>query len=327
MTVSVVFASTKGGVGKSTLSTNVCAAFAKMYPNKNILYCDLTLTRSLSKILLGDTAPSSMMTVIDKMRVREINKSRALKFTLASILPVIGIAITMAWVRALGLLCTYGLAIYWKFLRPIKQTVNPWELAAQSSLAPNLRALVGGDLLARAAKTFPWKTAINEWKVPANVHLVIWDIDNTLDDYATFALSVSNKVCIPASLNLFDFERLVVDPRNNPLFGFIAALPPKTRPVYSTVIFNRLRCVKNAEDGLGEFEISAADRSLREELETRFTEHGNFEHFTIMRELAPTILSAMYAQKTPIIFLKQTPQLGSALEGAKQNLETIARLL
>lgn len=327
MTRSVVFASTKGGVGKTTLSTNICAAYAKIHPGKKILYCDLTLTRSLSKILLGETAAASMMDVINKMRVRETKREKAIKMTLASGVPMLAFAFLFSWSYCFFLLGVYAVVIHLSFFRPIKQSVNPWGMAAQSTLAPNLRVLVGGDLLAKASRTFPWKTAINEWNVPPEVDLVIWDLDNMMDDYATFALSVSDKVIIPASLNLFDFERLVIDPRNNALFDFIRAIPAKLRPTYSTVIFNRLKCVKNAEDDKAEFEISAADRSLRDDLETRFAEQGQFERFTIMRELAPSLLSAMYVQKLPIVFLKPTPQLNPALEGACKNLENIARFL
>lgn len=327
MTRSVVFASNKGGVGKTTLSTNVCAAYVKANPGKKVLYCDLTLTRSLSKILLGETAPSSMMTVIDKMRIREKKREKAIKFTLASIIPMVAISMTFSWSYCFFLMGVYVLAIHIAFFRAIKQVVNPWELAAKSTLAPNLRVLVGGDMLAKVSRSFPWKTAINEWHVPAEVDVVIWDLDNTLDDYATFAMSVSHKIIIPASLNLDDFERLVTDPRNNALFSFVQDLPAKLRPTYSTVIFNRLKVLKNAENATAEFEISAGDQSLRETLETRFAENGQFEHFTVMRELAPTLLNAMYSQKLPIVYLKPTSQLTSAYEGACQNLNNIARFI
>lgn len=81
MTRTVVFANNKGGVGKSTISCNLAAVTARLLPDKRILYIDLTLTESISKILLGDATPASMSKVLGLLS--EVRTRRATAKTTA----------------------------------------------------------------------------------------------------------------------------------------------------------------------------------------------------------------------------------------------------
>lgn len=282
MTRTVVFANNKGGVGKSTLSTNLAAAYALKYPNREILFVDMTLTRSISSLLLGDATVFSMASIISMLSTVKRRRENAMRFSVGSI-PVLAVfmyafSLPFAVMTLIGYLVLLYLYLYKYALR----IVDPTKYSSRSTLFPNLSVLVGGETLANISRDFPWKVACSEWHIPASVNLVIIDIDNTLDDYARWAMSVANDIVIPTrsvrqgsrgkvpphptpphprstqasrkkprdwlflahSLNEFDFERLGVDPRNNSLFEFVEKLKlPKLR--YKCVIFNRVRCAQN----------------------------------------------------------------------------------
>lgn len=315
---SLVFLNNKGGVGKSTLAVNLSAAYAHAHPDKTVLFVDLTLTKSLARHLLGDAPPARSADLLRALGLRRATRRRAL-FWAASLFPF---AAALSYVRVVpGTVALLALAALVWFRTRRGARVDVLALAATSTHAPNLRVLVGGETLVPAAGALRWREAVAEWAAPA-ADLVVFDLDNVLDDLARFATGVAAFVVVPASLNMFDFDRLCVDPRNGGLFEFLATLPAGRRPALGAVIFNRLRVVGG--DDNGDFAVSAADRALQEELEARFAEKGEVGRFARMRELAPSVVRAMLDRATPVAFLPPTTQLGAALEAARGTLAALA---
>ena len=328
MTRSYVFANNKGGVGKSTLSTNVVAAYAKAFPAKKILFVDLTLTKSIARILQGDVPFAPVYAVVERMCAQKRHRRRALWILLVTAPAAVAV---LAVGRALGaaLFFAYAAGMLWYYRKRASRRVNPLEYACVSEHAKNLHVLVGGESLARAAKDFDWRTAAGEWTVPASVDVVVFDVDNVLDDFARFAFAVSQGVVVPSTLNMFDFERLCVDPRNNSLFDFLLAMPAKARPAVSCVLFNRVKCTANAkeEDDTETFGISASDRALRDAVEARFEEKTTVGKYLMVRELAPSVMNAMSDQRKPVAMLAGSAHLGTALEGAQDNFARVAKVI
>ena len=325
MTRTYSFCSNKGGVGKSTLSTNLAAAYALAHPNETILYCDLTFTKSISNILCGSTNPASMMGVIHMMSGVSRRRDAAKRLATIVIPLLAGVVYMLPLVPGaifVGLFCGVMYTYVFKY---VLQRVDPLASSCTSTLAPNLRVLVGGETLAAASKEFPWETAVKEWKVPSSVDVVIFDLDNVLDTYAKFALMVSNHVIIPSSLNLMDFERLCIDPRNNSIFDFIKELPKKHQPTIKGVVFNRVKCIGNAADDEDDedFKMSASDSSLRDKLVGMFNAKLPVGTFALMRELPPSTIFAMLDSSKPIPFLANT----KPFESAKSNFRRIANSL
>jgi hypothetical protein len=225
----------------------------------------------------------------------------------------------------------YALCMLLYYRKKVARKVNPMEFASMSTHSKNLGVLVGGESLARASKGFDWKIAAGEWTVPADVDVVVFDVDNVLDDFARFAFSVSDGVVVPSTLNMFDFERLCVDPRNNALFDFLREMPAGKRPKVSGVVFNRVKCVANAkkdeieDDVADEFDISASDKSLRDGVEARFEEKVHVGRYAMVREMPPSVMNAMFDQRKPVCMLSASSHMGTALEGAKDNFSRVAK--
>lgn len=323
MTRTYSFCSNKGGVGKSTLSTNLAAAYALAHPDEKVLYCDLTFTKSISNILCGETTPASMLGVIHMMSGIRRRRDTAKKFSYIIIPIVAAIMYAFPIVPALIVLCAFGGFLYVYLFKYVLQRVDPLASSCASSLAKNLHVLVGGETLASASKEFPWETAVNEWFVPPSVDVVFFDLDNVLDTYAKFALLVSDYVIIPSSLNLMDFDRLCVDPRNGSIFDFINTLPKKKKPIVRGVIFNRVKCMSAKDEDEDDFKISASDMELKESITKSFKEKISVQTFVLMRELPPSTIHAMLNSKKPIPMLSKN----KAFESAQDNLRRIANQL
>ena len=323
MTRSFAFCSNKGGVGKSTLSTNVAAAYALAHPKETILYCDLTFTKSISNILCGSSTPSSMMGVIHMMSAIKRRRESARQLMMPALPLLAGFVYMLPLFPCILFLGAAGALAYAYVFKYVFQRVDPLASATASTLANNLKVLVGGETLAAASKEFPWETAVNEWTVPASVDVVIFDLDNVLDSYAKFALMVSNHVIIPSSLNLMDFDRLCIDPRNNSVFDFILGLPKKHRPTVKGVVFNRVKCMANDADDGNDFKISASDATLRDKLIGMFRAKIPVETFALMRELPPSTIFSMLDANRPIAMLADT----KPFESAKENLRRLANAL
>ena len=273
---------------------------------------------------MGDAPFAPTLAVVERMCAQQKHRRRAIW-----LITVTGpAAVLMAYLgRAFGagLFACYVITMVWYYRRRAARKANPLDMSAVSSLAKNMHVLVGGETLARAAPHFDWKVAVSEWTVPATVDVVVFDVDNVLDDFARFAFAVSQGVVVPATLNMFDFERLCVDPRNNPLFDFLHDMPAKKRPAIAGVVFNRVKCVANQSDDEAEtFGISASDRGLREKVEARFAEKGTVGSYAMVRELPPSVMNAMFDQRKPIAMLEN---MGATLDGAKENFARVAKTL
>jgi cellulose biosynthesis protein BcsQ len=324
MTRTFSFCSNKGGVGKSTLSTNLAAAYALAHPEETVLYCDLTFTESISNLLCGETKQASMMGVIHMMSGIRRRRESAKKFAWVAIPVFAGVVYILPLAPAILFLIAFVVMVYAYVFKYVLQRVDPLAASCTSSLAKNLHVLVGGETLAAASKEFPWETAVKEWNVPSSVDVVIFDLDNVLDEYARFALMVSNHVIIPSSLNLKDFKRLCVDYRNNSIFDFLNGLPAKQRPTVKGVIFNRVKCFKEeTDDDQGEFQITASDASLRDQLIGLFGAKTPVHTFSLMRELPPSTIFAMLDASKPIPMLPSN----KAYDSAKENLKRLANNL
>lgn len=319
-----------GGVGKSTLSANVVAAYAKSFPQKKILFVDLTLTKSIARLLLGDASPKLTLDVVEHMCRQKVHRTRAFIITLVSS-PATAMLAYVGGPLGAVMFVMYALCMLLYYRKKVARKVNPMEFASMSTHSKNLGVLVGGESLARASKGFDWKIAAGEWTVPADVDVVVFDVDNVLDDFARFAFSVSDGVVVPSTLNMFDFERLCVDPRNNALFDFLREMPAGKRPKVSGVVFNRVKCVANAkkdeieDDVADEFDISASDKSLRDGVEARFEEKVHVGRYAMVREMPPSVMNAMFDQRKPVCMLSASSHMGTALEGAKDNFSRVAK--
>merc|ERR1712118_55267 len=167
-------------------------------------------------------------------------------------------------------------------------------------------------------------------QVPDSVDVVIFDIDNVLDDYAKFAFSVSTDVIVPTSLNPNDFERLCSDPRNGSLFDFMEGLPARLRPNYRAVIFNRVKCIKNEGEHGDAFGISSDDKSCRDTIQAKFASKLGLNSIEtcVMRELPGSLLQSMMSeQKRPLVALniKNNSALPNAQDNLKKIVESIMR--
>jgi hypothetical protein len=226
------------------------------------------------------------------------------------------------------LLAAYACAGATLFARGGPTRVDAGKHAAQSSAFPNLSVLVGGSTLADTSRDFPWRVAAAEWLVPNAFDIVVIDIDNVMDDYARWALTVATDLIIPMGLNVFDFERLCVDPREGGLFPTVITLN-NTKLKYRAVILNRVKCYKNLteEDEPGlvdeyEFHVATAERTMRDRLLDKF--RGQIGHGFVpcmMRELSGKIVTESQQLGRPICLLDQADKATAA---ATANLELIA---
>ena len=125
MTRTVVFANNKGGVGKSTLSTNLTAAYALARPKSEILFLDLTLTRSISSLLLGNAKVFSMASIIAMLSTVKRRRENAFKLSIIS-LPVLALCLyAMSLVKAVVVLIAYLALMYLYLCKYALRTVNP----------------------------------------------------------------------------------------------------------------------------------------------------------------------------------------------------------
>lgn len=302
----VVFANNKGGVGKSTLSTNVAAAWAKEHSERRVLYVDLTFTHSISSILLGTTKERSFLSVIE-----DFKRSHAARQNILWSLAVWFVAMAVA-LRASGVSLGVAVAaaylsyVYYAITGVLLKRVTPLSSAAKSSLLDNLYVLTGGDALAAAANSaFPWKIAKKEWKVDKSIDVII-DIDNALDDYARFAISIATDVVVPLTLNPHDFDRLCKDPRNGSLFEMCRGMGMESKVRHMVV--NRLRCTSGERDVDTQlFGVSASDYDAAHVLLDRFSEQSCKDvKLRFVRELSPAVMHAMHTHKTPIALLSHS---------------------
>ena len=324
----VVFTCNKGGVGKSTLSTNTVASYAKRHPDKRILYIDLTFTNSISSYLLGDAEPASMSEALDMMGQVKRRRDRARRQA-AYGLPVLCVLLYML-PPSLVLLCAamtaaYAYYAFYALFSKKLAKVDASILAARSSLFPNLMVLVGGETLARASRDFPWQMAAQEWVPPSDTDLVVIDIDNTLDDYARWAFSIATGLVVPLGLNHFDFERLSVDPRNGALFDFAEQVGNKQLK-YKAVIFNRVRLQADLKEGESdpegyEFKVAKAEAGLRDDLIAKFRSRVGTDFAPCMvREFAGKVISEMHKRRRPICMVDDF----DSATAASKNLDMVA---
>lgn len=298
-----LFANNKGGVGKTTLSTNFAAALAKADEGRDVLYVDLTFTKSTSQILLGDAPPVSFVTVLDGFyRSKATRDGLVWSVWLAFIATAVALKLSGVRVGAAVALAFIGY-LYYMVTRVLLRRSNPLGHAAASTLLPNLKVLTGGESLARFANApFPWKMALREWKVPAGTHVVI-DIDNTLDDFARFGVSLATQIIVPMSLSPADFDRLCVDPRNQSLFDFARSLGATPRLVH--LVVNRVRCTNNDRDDDGRFGVTAADADAVTSLRRRFENKvGHEVRVSAVREIPPSAMNHMHAARLPFVCMK-----------------------
>lgn len=322
-----LFANNKGGVGKSTLSTNFAAALALADPEREVLYVDLTFTKSTSQMLLGDAPPRSFAGLLAEFykskRTRDgVLWSVALAFVAAAVAmqlsgPRTGAAVVLAFVAYL----------YYMVKCVLFRRVDPSRHAAQSSLAPNLKVLSGGESLARFANApFPWQMALKEWHVANRATRVVIDIDNVLDDFARFGLALASRVIVPMTLSPMDFERLCVDPRNGSLFEFARAAGALGRVAHVAV--NRLRCSSNARGEDGRFSVSAADAEAAQALQRRFEgKAGHAVQLSFVREMPPSVTSHMHGASLPVVFMKAGAKTvpEAQLDGVRGDMEALVR--
>jgi cellulose biosynthesis protein BcsQ len=328
MTKTVLFATNKGGVGKSTLSTNFAAVYARLNPGKKVLYVDLTMTRSISGVLLGSAPVKSMSSLLDALsKVRTMRE----KATYASwcVTPVVLALVGMLTSKANVIILTlflYVSLMYVAFSKRTSKKVNPMSYGSESTLYTNLTVLVGGETLANMPSAFPFKTATKEWRVPSDVDLVLIDLDNCLnDDYSRWALSIADEVVVPMSLSAFDFERLTVDPRNGALFNVLKTMGSRA-PRVSAVVFNRLRVQAHESGGDAEFKISGDDQSVLNLLQDKIRVLvGDKHQITLMREMPSSIMSAMLSDGVPIDKVKKSKSNSAALDNAIENIEKIVQ--
>jgi cellulose biosynthesis protein BcsQ len=324
MPKSFVFASNKGGVGKSTLSTNIAASYALTHPDKNVLFVDLTFTKSISNILLGDAAPplqNSLIQFIEAIDKKEKNIKKLILFSI----PVLAGIIHACSAFVAFCILVFDLVFIIMYYVYIGKMNKITIVSRKSTLFPNMQVIVGGDLFAKSMKdkAFPLATALKKWNLSGweSADVVFFDVDNVLDDVAKFAFILANYVIIPTSLSAMDFERLCVDPRNTPIFEFLQSIPKKNRPKVKGVIFNRLKSINNSSESDHEsFTIAKAEMTIKRELEEKFREHIDVEHFVMMRELPASLMQSMLDEKKPIAKLDDATH-------AVENLKVICKRL
>lgn len=329
MTRTFVVCNNKGGVGKSTVSSNICAVLSRLHKDKSILYVDLTLTKSISTILLGDAPVKSMSTVLSQLGEVRSRRRIARSVGFYSI-PAISAAIYLLPLEAsIGALVAYALFMYLLFFKYALKEVNPIQYASKSTLYENLSVLVGGETLSNLPKDFPFDIAKKEWKVPPDVDYVIIDLDNILnDDYAKWALSVADEAIVPMSLSTFDFDRLCTDPRNGALFEVLEQMG-RSAPRISSIVFNRLRVhASYSEDDENpndhEFKLSRDEDDLLEAINKMIESRiGDRHSVSLMREMPPGIIASMLNESVPVDKIKKNNNNRKTLENSIQNLEHI----
>lgn len=180
----VVFANNKGGVGKSTLATNLTAARAKANPDEHILFVDLTFTASISSVL-GAPPDKGLPMLLERLSLRRRQAQRLNLTALACVVIARLLTPNLGILFAVCLLFTGLVAgLLWR----LKRQVNPLTYATTSKWYPNLHVLNGGEALAAFAGTpFPWRIAAEEWTVPAHIDIVAIDLVSAHESFAFVA--------------------------------------------------------------------------------------------------------------------------------------------
>lgn len=161
--------------------------------------------------------------------------------------------------------------------------------------------------------------------VSTNTYVFVGGQDNTLDDFARFAMHIGNHVVVPTSLSMFDMSRIVAkDPRNNALVPFTRALD---KAQIHTMIVNRVRCT--GEDGDDyQFKVAAAEKALVEELtETLQAATDRDVEVDLMREIPGKFLQTMLEQEKPLVGLTVPSSSAATLGAARDNLDHLASLV
>lgn len=321
-----LFANNKGGVGKTTLSTNFAAALAKADETRTVLYVDLTFTKSTSRILLGDASPASFARLLEQF-YRSKKTRDGLLWSVGVAFVATAVALKLSGVRVgAAVLLAFLSYLYYTVAYALFRRVDPMRHAAASTLLPNLKVLTGGESLARFANAaFPWKMAIKEWKVDHARTDVVIDIDNVLDDFARFGIALATHVIVPMTPSPVDFERLCVDPRNRSLFDFAREMSATRRVTH--LVVNRLRCTNNERDEAGRFGLSAADAAALDDLRQRFeAKIGHDMKVGVVREFPPSVMNHMHAARMPVVCMtggaKTVPE--AQLEGVRGDMQALA---
>lgn len=320
-----LFANNKGGVGKSTLSTNFAAALARADETRTVLYVDLTFTKSTSQILLGEASPVSFVRLLDEFyRAKATRDGLLWSVGVAFVATAVALKLSGARVGA-AVLLAFLAYLYYMVTYALFRRVDPMRHAAASTLLPNLRVLTGGESLARFANaSFPWKMAVREWKLADARTDVVIDIDNVLDDFARFGMTLATHVFVPMTLSPMDFERLCVDPRNRSLFDFAREMSASRRVTH--LVVNRLRCTNNERDEAGRFGLSAADAAALDDLQKHFeAKIGHEMKVGVVREFPPSVMSHMYGARVPVVCMKggskTVPE--AQLEGVRGDMQAL----
>jgi cellulose biosynthesis protein BcsQ len=246
---SFVFASNRGGVGKSTLVAQLSTAFALKHPDVKVLVLDLTNTANTTSMLLRHQDALSIRERCEagELRVRTFDMLEGLqRFAVEK----------ASWWRALTRLWSSTEAFdFSKHALAVHEHI-PWS-------PPNLFLTVGGPETRRALAFDNWNDMVQAWHRTSgstgseDSWVIFCDTDATVEKpLAQFGLRVCRKLVVPITLSELDFERLFVEDELEPgLFPVLRMLGEEAAAQRSEVppaklhqiIFNRVQKRENRE--------------------------------------------------------------------------------
>lgn len=248
----IVFASNRGGVGKSTLSYHISHILAETNP---VIFLDCTATQTRQSKHVENTCAIHVLESLSTPRSYRV----AIFFLLIGLVWCLLVR-DHAWVAQAGALVSVVASIV-ATLSQRPPRINLLDFLGTPSTDIGLHIIPSTGVIPRRFGTYR-ETAIASWQVPDRYVCVI-DLDNALDDVAHFAVAVADVVVIPTSFSMADYKRLVHDPRNGSVLDLTRKL---NKSIF--VVFNRVsvHAKERPEYSDWEFTVSKSDHELRSEI-------------------------------------------------------------
>ena len=235
---SIAFVSSRGGIGKSTLVSQLAAAYAHANPELTVVVIDASLHADSSAHLLGGLQEPSSEYPTAKSMADGMISALAPSKTFHGLLHALGSPAPA--VSSFGRLWARGSAA--PRIDPLDFAVTPATHYARGGVPSNLRLIAGGATLkgldAAQAPSLAKSLSDAMRSAPDTVLFVI-DTDAEICERpsSSIAAAAADRIAIVASSMWSDFLRLLSDPHNN-IPDFLAGIPGDARKISHFVFTN-----------------------------------------------------------------------------------------
>ena len=256
------FVSNRGGVGKSSLSSQLAVALAEASPNTHVLLLDMSIHADASRILLGGarepykhtpgvrTRGDEVLSSIDPSKIA----SGFIAAAIAAVAPAARAPATTSYFGGWRGSSAPAQASQSNAFEWTKHCVEPAALNPEGLAPANLHVAAGGPTLHGDHEFHPTINALKAAFASMRDVVVLVDTDAELNERgASLAgIAAAQKLLVVLSSSWYDMGRLI-DDKANGLFAalkWMRTVAPDCAPKIHKLIFNGLQKRTNAASAL-----------------------------------------------------------------------------